>query len=81
MALPPSNGKTVLVTGINGYIGSTIGLLVLSKGYTLRGTTRRLNNVKSLLEGPFKPYADRLEIFEVLDMTAANAYKDAVAGK
>lgn len=79
--LPPSNGKTFLVTGINGYIASTLGHLILSKGYSLRGTTRRLASVKPLLDGAYADYSSRVRIFEVPDMTAAGAFDEAVKGE
>jgi len=80
MSLPESNGKTILVTGINGYIASVLGLDLLSKGYSLRGTSRRAASAASLLQGPFAPYADRVTIFEVPDMTIDGAFDEAAKG-
>lgn len=68
MPLPPSNGKTVLITGINGYIASVLGALVISKGYYLRGTSRRLASTEALLTGPYAQYKERVKMFEVPDM-------------
>jgi nucleoside-diphosphate-sugar epimerase len=65
MSLPPSNGKTLLVTGINGYIASSLGELILQKGYNLRGTSRTLASTEPLLKGAYAPYASRVEILEV----------------
>lgn len=80
MAIPPRNGKTVLITGINGYIASVLGLALLEKGYSLRGTSRRTASTEPLLKGPYAPYADRIKIYEVPDMTVDGAFDEAVKG-
>ena len=80
MSIPASNGKIVLITGINGYIGSKIGLDAVSRGYSIRGTSRSVASTHDLLAGPFAPYADRVEIFEVPDITAPKAFDAAVKG-
>jgi GDP-D-mannose dehydratase len=80
MALPKSNGKTVLVTGINGFIASVIGSLLLSKGYSLRGTTRRSASTEALLNGAYAQYKERVEIFEVQDGTISGAFNEAAKG-
>jgi nucleoside-diphosphate-sugar epimerase len=80
MSIPTSNGKVVLVTGINGYIGSQVGLDALSRGYSLRGTSRSVARTHALLAGPFAKYADRIEIIEVPDITVPKAFNAAVKG-
>jgi hypothetical protein len=80
MAIPASNGKTVLITGINGYIASVLGLRLLQKGYSLRGTSRRTASVEPLLKGPYAAYQDRVKIYEVSDMTVAGAFDEAAKG-
>lgn len=80
MAIPSSNGKTVLVTGINGFIASVLGQHLLSKGYNLRGTTRRIASTEGLLKGAYAPYSDRVKIFEVPDMTISGAFDEAASG-
>jgi nucleoside-diphosphate-sugar epimerase len=80
MAIPSSNGKTVLITGLNGYIASVLGLALLEKGYSLRGTSRRSASTEPLLKGPYAPYADRIKIYEVPDMTVDGAFDEAVKG-
>ena len=54
-----SNGKTVLISGINGYIASNIGLDLLRKGYTVRGTSRSTSTKDDLLAGAFKGFESR----------------------
>ncbi|KAH6695933.1 hypothetical protein BKA61DRAFT_623585 [Leptodontidium sp. MPI-SDFR-AT-0119] len=80
MPIAKSNGKTVLVTGINGYIASVLGLHLLSKGYSLRGTSRRAASAESLLKGPYAAYSDRVKIYEVPDMTIDGAFDEAAKG-
>ena len=81
MSLPASNGKTVLLTGINGYIASVLGQLLLSKGYSLRGTTRRKASADSLISGPYAPYAERVRVFEIPDVTIEGAFDEAATGQ
>ena len=80
MSIPESNGKIVLITGLNGYIASVLGLELLSKGYHVRGTSRRAASTEALLKGPYAPYLDRIDIFEVSDMTVDGAFDEAVKG-
>lgn len=80
MAFPPSNGKTVLITGINGYIASVLGLHLLLKGYSIRGTSRRASSTDALLKGPYAPYSERVKIYSVPDMTIDGAFDEAAKG-
>ena len=72
--------KIVLVTGINGYIASRIGLSLLEKGYVLRGTLRSPYSADALLKGAYEQYADRVQIVVVPDMTIPKAFDEAVKG-
>ena len=81
MSLPESNGKTVLITGMNGYIASVLGHLLLSKGYSIRGTSRSLASAEPLLNGAYAAYKDRVKIYEVPDMTVSGAFDEAVKGQ
>jgi NAD(P)-dependent dehydrogenase (short-subunit alcohol dehydrogenase family) len=82
VALPPSNGKTVVITGINGYLASVTGLEALRKGYTLVGTCRSLARAEPLLKGAYAEFANagRVRIVEVGDMTKEGAFDEAVKG-
>lgn len=80
MSLPPSNGKTVLITGINGYIASVLGLHVLSSGYNLRGTARSKASTAALLSDAYAVYASRVQVIEISDMTVPGAFDEAVKG-
>lgn len=80
MSLPKSDGQTLLITGINGYIASVLGHLLLTKGYSIRGTARKAASTQGLLDGAYSAFKERVEIYEVADMTAAGAFDKAVAG-
>ena len=80
MSSSQRNGKIVLITGINGYIASVLGLQILSKGYNLRGTSRSKDRAAALLDHAYKDYASRVEIFEVQDITEPGAFDEAVRG-
>ncbi|MCJ1285803.1 hypothetical protein MMC26_005144 [Xylographa opegraphella] len=80
MSSPASNDKVVLVSGINGYIASTIGLDLLKKGYTLRGTSRFAHSADALLKGAYRDYVDRVQMVSVPDMTIAGAFDETVKG-
>lgn len=80
MSIPASNGKTVLITGIGGYIAGVLGHLVLTKGYHVRGTTRKAASLEPLLKGAYAPYADRVKIYEVPNMTVDGAFDEAAKG-
>jgi len=73
-------GKTVLVTGINGYIAAHIGQLLLKRGYTLRGASRSGAAKEKLLAEAFRGYEDRYEHVVVPDITAPGAFDAAVQG-
>ncbi|EXJ62982.1 hypothetical protein A1O7_03426 [Cladophialophora yegresii CBS 114405] len=76
----PNRDKIVLVTGINGYIASHIGLQLLEKGYRVRGTSRSASARDHLLTGAFKGHAAQYEHVVVPDITAKGAFDDAVRG-
>jgi GDP-D-mannose dehydratase len=80
MAIPESIGKTILITGINGYIASVLAQLLLTRGYSIRGTTRRISSSEPFLNGPWAPYKDRVKIYEVPDMVATGAFDEAIKG-
>lgn len=81
MSIPPSNGKIVLISGINGYIASAIGLELLKEGYTLRGTSRSSHGASALLDGAYKMYKDRVQMVSIHDMTVPGAFDEAVKGR
>lgn len=71
----------VLVTGVNGYIGSHIADQLLEAGYRVRGTTRSLEKVKglsALWEQKYGP--GKVEFIVISDMSRAGAFDEAVKG-
>ncbi|KAK5076638.1 hypothetical protein LTR64_005884 [Lithohypha guttulata] len=75
--------KTILLTGINGYIASHIALLLLSRGYTVLGTSRSASTPSKLLSNPaFAPFANtgRLKHVVVSDITVKGAFDEAMQG-
>ena len=74
-------GSLVLVTGVSGYIASHIVDQFLEAGYNVRGTVRSLDKI----DWQFKLFDEkygkgRFEAVEVPDMTADNAFDEAVKG-
>jgi nucleoside-diphosphate-sugar epimerase len=81
MTISESNGKTLLITGINGYIASVLADHLLKKGYSIRGTTRLIASTEPLLRGPWTSYQERIKIYEVPEMTTNGAFDEASKGK
>lgn len=74
-------GDTVLVTGATGYIGSHVVEELLAAGYKVRGTSRTKDKAAYLTDIMDKRFGKgKLEIVEVPDMIADDAYTDAVKG-
>ncbi|KAI1378580.1 NAD(P)-binding protein [Hypoxylon crocopeplum] len=76
-----SPGSLVVVTGVNGYMGSHIVDQLLQRGYRVRGTVRSASKdqwVKEYFDGKYG--ANKFELFEVSDMMASGAFDEAVKG-
>ncbi|KAH8727211.1 putative NAD dependent epimerase/dehydratase [Phaeosphaeriaceae sp. PMI808] len=73
---------TVLITGVNGYIAAVAAKHFLDHGYSVRGTVRKQESAKTLIEGPLKQYADtgKFVVFEVPNITIDGAFDEAVKG-
>lgn len=76
----PNAPEIILITGINGYIASHIGLILLSRGYTVRGTSRSSSAEKQLRSGAYKDYQSQYQHALVPDITAPAAFDEAVKG-
>lgn len=75
-------GSLVLVTGVNGYIGSHVADQLLEAGYRVRGTTRALEKVKALSALWEEKYGPKkVEFVVVADMAKEGAFDDAVKGR
>lgn len=72
----------VLVTGVNGFIGSHIADQLMEAGYRVRGTTRDISKVKDLSALWEKKFGEgRLELAVVKDMAAEGAFDEAIKGR
>ena len=72
---------TILVTGVNGLIGSHVADELLKRGYNVRGAVRDVENNKWLAEcfdGKYK-YAT-FKLVSVSDMTIEGCYDNVVDG-
>ncbi|KAK7459588.1 methylglyoxal reductase (NADPH-dependent) gre2 [Stygiomarasmius scandens] len=80
------SGSLVLVTGINGHIGSTLAVRLLDQGFRVRGTVRSIDKgefMKDVLSSS-SPYGDRsalaarFELVQIPDFETAGAYNEAM---
>ncbi|KAK7061082.1 hypothetical protein VNI00_000817 [Paramarasmius palmivorus] len=70
----------VLVSGVNGHLASSITLRLLEKGYSVRGTVRRLSSGAHVKE-QFSKYGSKFELVEVgSDITKEGVFDDALKG-
>lgn len=75
-------GATVLVTGVNGLLGSHIADQFLEYGYNVRGTVRDTQKnawLAQVFEKNHEP--GRFELVKVTDMAAEGAFDEAVKGR
>ncbi|KAL1644153.1 hypothetical protein SLS58_004433 [Diplodia intermedia] len=74
-------GSTVLVTGVNGYIGSHVADQFLQLGFHVRGTVRDAERSAWVAELFEKAYgAGQFELIAVPDITSEDAFLSAVKG-
>jgi len=74
------SGKTVLITGISGFVATHVALAFLSHGWKVRGTVRSADKVKDVADLPiFKPYADHLS-FVVVEDLVSGSFDEAIQG-
>lgn len=81
-ALAIPEGSTVLVTGVNGYIGSHTADQLLLAGFKVRGTVRdasRAQWVPDLFNKKHGP--GKFELFVVPKMNDEGAFDEAVKGQ
>lgn len=78
---PIEKGSTVLVTGINGFIGSHIADQLLEAGFKVHGTARSESKGKWIQEYLDKKHgAGKVTLFVVPDMAVKDAFKESVKG-
>jgi uncharacterized protein YbjT (DUF2867 family) len=74
-------GSTILVTGVNGFIGSHVADQLLKAGYRVRGTVRDIKkaNWAQVLFG--ESYGDgKFELVEIKDLETEGAFDKALEG-
>jgi nucleoside-diphosphate-sugar epimerase len=78
-AIPP--GSLVLVTGVNGFIGSHVADQFLAAGYNVRGTARDISRHAWMTEFFSMRYSPgRFELVEVKDFTQNGCFDAAMQG-
>lgn len=74
-------GDLVLVTGATGYIGGHVVEELIAAGYKVRGTSRNQTKADFLVKHIEKKFGPgKLELAEVPDMAADDAYDEAIKG-
>ena len=75
-------GSIVLVTGVNGFVGSHIAHQFLKNGYKVRGTARNPSKESWAIDVFGKLYgADNFELVAVPDITVDGAFDEAMKGE
>ena len=72
------SGSTVLLTGINGLLGSRLALDLLENNYTVRGVIRAQSKAAEVKAVITQKYHARLSFVVVEDFTKADAFDDSV---
>ena len=73
--------QIVLISGATGHLGFRTLVVALQAGYRARIALRKLEQSKKLENtASIKPYLDSIEFVQVPDITAANAYDEAIKG-
>ena len=77
--IPP--GSIILVTGVNGFIGSRVADQLIQAGYIVRGTTRNIAKaawVKDMFDAQYG--GGKFEVVVVEDMAGPGAFEEACKG-
>lgn len=76
-----SPGSLMLVTGVNGFVGSYVADQILEYGYRVRGTVRSVQKAAWMTEYFDKKYGKgKFELVEVKELDKKGALDDAVKG-
>ena len=74
-------GSVVLVTGVNGLVGSHVADKLLLHGYNVRGTVRNVQKTSWMIDYFGERYGKgKFELVEVPDITKEDAFDQAVKG-
>lgn len=73
--------QLVLITGATGHLGFRTLVIALENGYRARVALRRLEQAEKIKKtASIQPYLDVIEFVQVPDITASDAYSDAIKG-
>jgi len=77
-----AQGSVVLITGVNGLVGSHVADQVLLHGYKVRGTVRNAEKNSWMVDFFAQRYGKgKFELVEIPDLTTEGAFTEAVKGK
>jgi nucleoside-diphosphate-sugar epimerase len=75
-------GSLILVTGVNGYIGSHVAEQLLECGFRVRGTVRDTYKAKYMHAVFDDTYGkDSFDVYIVKDMASEGAFDEAIQGR
>ena len=73
--------QIVLITGATGHIGFRTLVFALQAGYRVRVALRKLEQADKIkTTASIQPFLDSIEFVQVPDITAADAYSEAIKG-
>jgi nucleoside-diphosphate-sugar epimerase len=76
-----AKNKTVLITGITGFIGAHVALKLLQAGFSVRGAVRSTKKGELLVQQAiFDEYRSRFTVVEVPNIEEPGAFDEAVKG-
>ncbi|KAH7254328.1 uncharacterized protein BKA55DRAFT_689828 [Fusarium redolens] len=74
-------GSTILVTGVNGFIGSHVANEFLQRGYNVRGTTRDTSRAAWIKDLFYQQYGkENFSLCPVADLTSPHAFDEVIKG-
>ncbi|KAF9768555.1 hypothetical protein IL306_014154 [Fusarium sp. DS 682] len=74
-------GSSILVTGVNGFIGSHVANEFLKRGYKVRGTARDVSKAAWINDLFSQQYGkDQFSLWPVADLTSPGAFNEALKG-
>jgi nucleoside-diphosphate-sugar epimerase len=77
-----AKGSTVLVTGVNGFIGSHVANEFLQRGFNVRGTARNTSKsawIKDLFHQQYGK--ESFSLWPVADLTSPHAFDKVIKGE
>lgn len=77
MSITPSKNKTVLLTGVSGYIGKHVALQLLNQGYNVRASVRNLQKTEEVRKAILPHLSDASQLDTRLTFVELDLEKDA----